>query len=135
MAFLLSCDGILVKCVFSKQHEKHCPKIICRKQKLFSRHDKNRLKRMNSEQKSMINEEFQEILDKCNDKTRIKLDKYFDYLIEAKNEQTKLVIENQHLESEIENINNESIILKHKLSEKNFEINLCIAKTSKLGER
>jgi hypothetical protein len=45
---------------FGKLHEKHCPKIICWKQKLFSRHDKNRLKRMNSEQKSTINEEFQE---------------------------------------------------------------------------
>ena len=78
--------------------------------------------------KKNLNEEFQEILDKCNDKARIKLDKYFDSLIEAKNEQTNIIIENQNLETEIKNINNESIILKRKLSEKNFEINKIIKK-------
>ena len=78
--------------------------------------------------KKNLNEEFQEILDKCNDKTRIKLDKYFDSLIEAKNEQTNIIIENQNLEKEMKNLNNESIILKRELSEKNFEINKIIKK-------
>ena len=76
--------------------------------------------------KKNLNEEFQEILDKCNDKTRIKLDKYFDDLINLKNEQTKIIFENENLESQIENINNESKFLKQRLNEKNEEINKII---------
>jgi hypothetical protein len=76
--------------------------------------------------KKNLNEEFQEILDKCNDKTRNKLDKYFDDLINLKNEQTKIIIENHYLETQIENINNESKFLKQKLNEKNEEINKTI---------
>ena len=76
--------------------------------------------------KKNLNEEFQEILDKCNDKTRIKLDKYFDDLINVKNEQTKIIFENENLESQIENINNESKFLKQRLNEKNEEINKII---------
>ena len=53
-----------------------------------------------------MNEEFEEILDKCNEKARIKLNNYFDDLIEIKNEQTMLIIENQNLESKIDNLNN-----------------------------
>ena len=73
-----------------------------------------------------MNDEFQEILDKCNDKTRNKLDKYFDDLINLKNEQTKIIIENENLETQIENIDNESKFLKQKLNEKNEEINKTI---------
>ena len=76
--------------------------------------------------KKNLNEEFQEILDKCNDKTRNKLDKYFDDLINLKNEQTKIIIENHYLETQIENIDNESKFLKQKLNEKNEEINKTI---------
>ena len=78
--------------------------------------------------KNNLNEEFEEILDKCNEKARIKLNNYFDDLIEIKNEQTMLIIENQNLESKIENLNNNFQAFKKKLSEKHFELNKIIKK-------
>ena len=78
--------------------------------------------------KNNLNEEFEEILDKCNEKARIKLNNYFDDLIEIKNEQTMLIIENQNLESKIENLNNNFQAFKKRLSEKHFELNKIIKK-------
>ena len=78
--------------------------------------------------KKNMNEEFEEILDKCNEETRIKLNKFLDDLIQTKNEQIKIIIENQTLESQIENKNNETQTLKKQLSEKNNELNKIIKK-------
>ena len=78
--------------------------------------------------KKSLNEEFEEILDKYNEKTRIKLNKYFDDLIQIKNEQMKIIIENQTLESQIDDANIEDQALKKRLYEKNIELNKIIKK-------
>ena len=81
------------------------------------------LNRKSEKNKTNLNEEFKEILNKYNNNTRIKLDSYFDELIDLKNGQTAMIIDNKKLNLQIESLNNETTVIKQKLSEKDEEIN------------